>query len=455
MKIKLTIILIAFLSFNLNAQNEPTQATVLKDAKSPRALGDINYTAQKKYTWDQIKLQYKEFANGDNLYDPVFRTMRSTVAENLDLSYHDLGYYYLVATTPKDADGVYYDISLRILYYRSSQNGAWSFKESTMESNGFYRRGTEKIDNKATAQALEIMNSYAGDATKNSQVEYTILNESNHCDMIKINGISKNKNLPDEVLSAQRYTNFIVNGTIVICNAPTQAEILNYYENANVALQIYEEKDDNGKWKLVRVNMSPNNFGGTQITVKEEEQLSLTRYKTLRLHGFKEVFQKQGTYERSLFNKVDLERNEPKIKALFELFKADIAKGKEAITKMVNPTLANKDEIINSYVLFFEKAKAYECEITIRNPSFNAMNGGEFKNENLTYKFYSGINVKRKSCSGDKALEKKYKAAGMSKETLKGNTNLNERAKEIFMTFTNGGWYISSPMELDSNKKWD
>lgn len=465
MKYILTVLFIAFTMLMMKAQNVPDKETVLKDARSVKALADINFTAVKKYTWSQINLQYKEFANGDNLYEPKFRTVQSEQAKKMNLSYDDLGYVYVIATTPKDAEGVYYDCSIRVLYYRSSQNGAWQFKESAMEENGFYRRGTETVNNKAVMEAIEIMSKYKGAESANET--YQLMNNSD-MDFVKIEEIQKDPKRDDYITSSQKYLYFLVKGTVALFAAHSDyAELLYYYENALVELTIRSDKDADGKWKLISVEMAPRilnqgvgpeySKGFKEIPVNEEEKFAVKRYKTLKLHGFNEVYKKQSFFERSQFTPTDLQLLEEKLKILGELLFNDPEKGKARLKSFIKPEMPNFEEVYNSWVSFFQNAKKYECEINFSKPSVSGVSGSELDKAKTDYNVSPAISVKRKGTYNNKALQRKYKELGMSKETLSKDFGaLNGESPEDYkIEYYKGNWYITGGLKFREGTNWD
>lgn len=463
---KIALILITALCFvNVNGQTAPPKEQVLKDAKSTKALADINYTAVKKYTWEQLKLQYKEFANGDNLYDSQFRTSQSDQAKLLGLTYDDLGYYYIVATTPKDKDGVYYDVSIQVLYYKTSQNAAWAFKQSKMESNGYYRRGTTKLNDATLTKAIELIKNYKGDGKLGSEV-FNIMNAGNF-DFIKIDEIVKHPQKDHYITSSQHSYYFYVKGTMVGYAIGTdRSEIAYKYENALVELTISEEADEKGKWKLTSVYMPPRieNMGvGPEYSqgfksnkIEGEERTAKIQAKPLKIFGFIEVYKKQSTYERSLFSQNDAELFSKKIKILQETLYNDINKGKELLKEFIKPDLPNKDEVYASWVTFFEKAKAYDCELIVKDGGIDQYNGGYFKDDKTAYNYYGGVSISRKSAFKNKDLLKKYKSLGMSKQTLEKNYgSLNSaNAEDFTVEFYKNNWYISGVLKLNG-ENWD
>lgn len=434
------------------AQESLSAEKVLKDAKSTTALAHINNVAGAKYIWSQVKVQFKEFANGDNLYDSKLWTSQSLEASLQGLSYDDLGYYYVVATTPKNAEGVYYDVSLRVLYYRSSQNGVWNFRESGMESHdAFYRRGTEKIDQKQAAKAVEILRNYKGDGLDYGSTIYSICSGDDEMDFITITSIAKNTNIQDEQYTSQRASHYIVTGTVVRYRYK-QSEINYYLENAKVALDIREEKDAKGNWLVTEVNLAPRteNTDFVQKTITEEEQLSRTRYKTLRMHGFDAVYQQESTYERDLFNGIDAYRNETRIRKIADAYANNQPQeGRKLLEQMIHPQQSNKEEIIRSVEDFFSEASTYLCELTYSKPSYAGSFGlSEKLNEKeKVLEFTTGITVHRRSCGSDKACMKRYKAAGISAELLKKNgAGINENPDPLTVEFKDNNWYITQPL---------
>lgn len=461
MKKLVTIFLIIFSVLKISAQAEPTKENVLKDAKSIRALGDINGTAVKKYTWEQVKLQFKEFANGDNLYDSKFRTEQSYEAKKNNLSYDDIGYIYVVATTPKDADGIFYDCSIQVTYYRSSQNGTWNFKESKMEQGGFYRRGTEKVNNQAVKEVIDILSTYKGEGDKNEVFKFAMDN----FDFVKIEEIQKDPNQADYITSTQKYLYFLVKGTVASwANHTDYADLLYYYENALVQLTLRSEKGADGKWKLLAVEMPPRienlgvgpeyNKGLKTIIVPESEKYGLIRFKTLRIHGFNEVYKKQGKFERKTYTQTDIEQFEKALRKLNETLFEDIEKGKTMLKEFIKPSLPNYNDVFNSWVSFYEKAKLYECELKFSTPSVKSKSG--LKESVTTFEVYPSLSVNRKNAKDNKELSKKYKAAGMSKATLSatGGALYSENPNVYKIEYFNNRWYIIEGLSLDK-KSWD
>lgn len=445
MKRLLLSLFVSFVGLAVRAQ-EPTAAQVLKDAKTAFALGGINSACQKKYTWEQIKVIFKEFANGDNLYDPKFRTEQSHQAQIMNLTYDDLGYFYVVATTPKDADGVYYDCSIQVTYYRSTVNGAWIFKDSKMEQGGYYQRGTEKIDAKNTEKLLSVFKTYKGANTKNT-TEFSI--GMYEMDFIRIDQFKKHPSMQDQLYTNQKYTYYLVLGT-VIHHSRNLGEVTEIFENAELLVTMYEEKDEKGNFKVVRIEI-PDRFENTTFTRKvptEEENASLTRYKTLKIHGFNEVYKKQSTFERDVFTMEDGYRNEKMLENLFKTYVVNPENGRKMLEELVLPTASNRVQIIESYDQFFKKCSTFQIEIKLK--SFSCYNSSMVKDadpNSFEFKYSSVIDITREPAL-DKETLKKYSAAGISKALIKKNKAMVQTNLEmIYMKYYNNKWYISSELK--------
>jgi hypothetical protein len=453
---KKLIVLIAaiFCLGNAVAQSPayPSKEQVLKDAKSALALNYIGQVFKSPLTWDKIKLQYKEYVNGGELVDSRFYDYRSDLAYLANLDYKDMTEVNVLATTPKDAEGKYYDFLITVRYTRYGGIiglTSWKFKETYHPFTSYYQRGgNASADAKRVESAEKILMNYKGEKnTPEKPIKFYF--PFYNFDIVKIDSIFVDKNKQDENLTYQRYWYFKMKVNIV----KRDGNIFTYYQNAELPFSIeYRKEGDAKDWApaTVSIEMYERHFPNVKPITSTEAGLSgKNLYRELTSFGFEEVYKKQTMYERTLYRLSDLQDFGKEMEAMVKLVYDNPTEGRKKLETMVNPEATNKNEIIDSYYNAIVDAKKYLVNlgnVYINDYSGHSDDENSVTGKKITSKMSLNVNFKREG-TDDKAKLKAYKEAGISKETLKttwGGRYDDRWFVDLEIVFKNNNWYINN-----------
>ncbi len=454
MKKIISLIVIIFSCNAVMAQTPayPSKEQVLKDAKSALALNYIGQVFKSPLTWDKIKVQYKEYINGGELVDSKFYDYRSDLAYLANLDYKDMTEVNVLATTPKDVEGRYYDVQITVRYTRYGgviSSTSWKFKETYHPFTSYYQRGgNASADAKRVENAEKILMNYKG--VKNTpEKPINFYFPFYDFDIVKIDSIYVDKDKQDQNLTYQRYWYFKMKVNIV----KRDGNVFTYYQNAVLPFSIeYTKEGDAKDWTpaTVSIEMYERHFPNIKpISSEQAGLLGKNLYRELTSFGFEEVYKKQTMYERTLYRLSDLQDFGKEIEAMVKLVYDNPTEGRKKLESMVNPDATNKTEIVDSYYNVILDAKKYLVElgkVYINDYSSHEDDENSVTGKKVFAKMSLNVNFKRKGTQ-DKSRLKEYKEAGISKETLRATRggDYDERwFTDLVIVFKNNNWYINN-----------
>lgn len=444
---------VAFCSLPVLAQKPayPSKEQVLKDARSASALSSINQIYNSTLTWDKIKVEYKTFVNGGELSESFFYDFESDVSKRLGLDINDATHIYVLATTPKDKEGFYYEVLIDVTY--SSYNatmplGKWVLKSSYVGMNDYYQRGGDKnAANKRMTEVISILKKFKGHDHPDAAIKFTT-SDLDYA-VISIDSVYKNPEKQDEALTYQRMWNYMAKCQVAVYEDGLSK--IEKYATATMEIRIEWNKPENGgndSWYVDNVDFGyPRVINGTEKKPGQAEQNSLERYKWLSKYGFETIYKKKETFTRSRNSLGELEAFQANMQNALKKMYENPEAGKADFAALVNPKAANKDAIVNSYYEQVVEAKKYMMNLDDATVKSSA------DYEDGQIKFFSTtvvLRLDRPWVGNDKAMMKKYKDAGVSKQTLTstgGQLSSRIFANDPEFVLVDNNWYLNTAAE--------
>ncbi|HEY1038303.1 MAG TPA: hypothetical protein VGF30_02810 [Bacteroidia bacterium] len=448
---KFIVLIIAVLGSSLVIAQKPaypSKEQVLKDAKNNYTLSGITQIYTAPLTWDKIKLEYKMYVNGNELVESSYYDYQSTLAKKGDLDYNDMTSVYVLATTPKNSEGKYYEITIEVRYTRYGgviSASKWSYKECNIGSNAYTQKGgSAAADAKRLNQVIDLMKKYKGD--KNTPKEPTNFYITRYDeDFVKIDSICLDKEQQDKNLTYQRFHYYKIKGLMVKRDGNKRT----YYANSSADMYIeWELKEGEKEWKPVTVAIERFTPSDTKVSAKALGITGNQELKSFEAFGFEDIYKKTAISERNLYTEADLKDFGEKIEKTLKLIYTNPEEGKKQLEELVDPLAPGKQEIIDSYYTPIVSAKKFMC--TYGENSFVSVSAWITEEDNKKKlhieRIVSDVDFKREGTE-DKTLLKAYKEAGISKETLKttwGGRYDEAWRVEISPVFKNNQWYIGN-----------
>ncbi len=433
----------------------PSREQVLKDAKTQGVLGSIIQIYGSNLTWDQIKLEYKMLVNGGEKVDPTFYDYQSRVAEKIELPANDLTEIPLVATTPKNAEGYYYEIEVKVIYtcYNGATSlGKWVWLQS--KENGYNQKGGNgSIAQKKTEELIAAFRQYKGEGQTKSDIKFYMWGDQEK--IVGIDSIWSNPAYQDQIMTWQKTTYFLAK--LKVAKFEDDNFIMSSLGEGQCELEVnWERKEVGNPWKIVSISVirirTSNAF---ELSKEAPENQSNKRLCILDDCGFDAVYKKSTYYDRSLYTLPDLRNFLTEIENTITKLGTDEASGKQMLFNLLNPTI-NKEECFSKLMGPIRLALKYQCSIPGTRCNSNIWKDSDKKIKHDDLEAY--VTVSREWCGNDKKKMKAYKDAGISKETImKNGGQLSTQFKiDLNITFDINAnrWYFS-PVALAIEEKLD
>lgn len=429
----------------------PAREQVLKDVKTQGVLGSIIQIYGSKLTWDQIKLEYKMFVNGGEKSEPSFYDYQSRVAQKIELPANDMTEIPLIATTPKNADGNYYEVEVKVVYtcYNGATSlGKWNWVES--KENGYYQRGgNASAAQKKVEEVINVFRQYKGENATQGEIKFYMWNDQEK--IVGIDSIWANPAWQDDIMTWQKTTYFLAK--LKLAKFEDDNFLMTSIGEGQCEVEVrWERKEVGNPWKIVSITLVRIRPTSTkEIPEDAPENKSNKRLCILDDCGFDAVYKKSTYYDRSFYTLPDLRNFLNEIETAIKTLGTDEAAGKSMMQNLLSPGI-NKEQYLNQILEPIRLALKYQCEISGVRCNTNIWKDSDKKINNENLEAYVSIN--RAWCGNDKKKMKAYKDAGVSKETImKNGGQLNTQFKiALHVTFDLNAnrWYfapVAEPIE--------
>lgn len=414
-----------FLQGLLIAQpNLPSTASVFNQVKANPSVYETLKTTYKIVNPKACTFELKMTIGGGDIITSDWVAYKSQEGERLNYFWpEDRAYTVFTVTTPESSEGISYSLPLVVEYSRiknSVLQNEWSFYWWYFDTPYSTKGGKEDplFYDLLITTLSEIKGSLNEKDAREAPSAIEHFTSIQKIEKSNIPDLRQNYSYSDNVTR----TYAIYGETVKFADSDAsivESNSKNCMSLIEVQFTRSKENGKDGEWELYGFN------GGFGVGIKESTPTDdKTLYKTVGLHGFKTIFQKEKQ-EKAIPYFSDLYQdkyNEDLTKVLMDFY----AKKEGAAEKLKSYIIPGGDDIFLSFQNYFQELDRTLVKVvpnTINSPEHEGLLADLYVNENKIDQGYITLytRVERKSHSSEKGLSKLYKDAGMSKQVFNSN----------------------------------
>lgn len=463
--LKFGLFCIAFVSLTSKAQNypaDPSLSTIISDIKADPQSKEL----MTSYGYDPAHInsgKYR-FAQLSELKDyfKVKWYWRSDDAYKISLNknYMDMRNFAIFLTTPKDANGVSHKVFFKVTYSRRTEqdfeDNKWTYQYVVLDPRENESTGLPKLTDD---QRKDIMMKYISENKQTDEglsQKYGYLNK-----IVRI----------DSVLAPSHSVNYFKAtgaGKYLWCLSVRCEYVHDFTSDGGIEETRmgyirfpFEVEYKGGKYVVNNSLYSKDMWDSWAPGYQAMYDAGLTDGKyfdppiwlgTWYTEGANAIMGKTVKKEQPAGSKSFIEARFVEIEAALKTFnEGDKASIVKALKPIMDPTKA--DELANSYADLIMDYKSKLCTLDVYRVSNSIPYAYELGDtEGPEIEMYMSI---ERPPAKTKPLQKEYKAAGMSKATLKSNYGglRNKRYEQTFkLKLINDNWYITDPADTEECK---